>query len=115
MIVYMSYLKFVTQTERMPASAAARHATGTTSETCFLKSIQSYSKQKLKSQYHFFFCLLVLSHMMVFLQFDLHPLKQSYLLIIYTYCFYFKSTRGISHTTKSALIEFSHSVSDVKI
>lgn len=54
---YMSYLKFVTQTERMPASAAARHATGTTSETCFLKSLQSYSKQKLKSQYHFFFLL----------------------------------------------------------
>ena len=36
MVVYISYLKLVTQTERMPASAAARHATGTTSETCFL-------------------------------------------------------------------------------
>lgn len=29
-----NYLKFVTQTERIPASAAARQATGTTSETC---------------------------------------------------------------------------------
>jgi hypothetical protein len=27
-------LKFVTHTDRMPASAAALHATGTTSETC---------------------------------------------------------------------------------
>lgn len=31
-----SYLKFVTQTERIPASAAARQATGTTSDTCFI-------------------------------------------------------------------------------
>lgn len=30
-----NHLKLVTQTERIPASAAARHATGTTSETCF--------------------------------------------------------------------------------
>jgi hypothetical protein len=27
----------VQQTERMPASAAARQATGTTSETCYMK------------------------------------------------------------------------------
>lgn len=34
MPVPLSYLKLVTQTERIPASAAARQATGTTSETC---------------------------------------------------------------------------------
>ena len=35
MLTLTSYLKLVTQTDRTPASAAARHATGTTSETCF--------------------------------------------------------------------------------
>ena len=33
-VTIVCYLKLVTQTERIPASAAARHATGTTSETC---------------------------------------------------------------------------------
>lgn len=32
-------LKLVTQTERIPASAAARHAIGTTSEICFIKKL----------------------------------------------------------------------------
>ena len=35
--VQASYLKLVMQTERIPASAAARHAIGTTSEICFIK------------------------------------------------------------------------------
>lgn len=37
-----SYLKLVTQTDRIPASAAARHATGTTSETCLHKNTNKY-------------------------------------------------------------------------
>lgn len=32
-IYFLNHLKLVTQTDRIPASAAARHATGTTSET----------------------------------------------------------------------------------
>jgi hypothetical protein len=42
----ITHLKLVTHTERMPASAAARHATGTTSETCqhFLDRFQSLCK-----------------------------------------------------------------------
>lgn len=42
--INMSYLKLVTQTDRIPASAAARHATGTTSETC-LNSPESRAHQ----------------------------------------------------------------------
>lgn len=37
-----SYLKLVTQTDRIPASAAARHATGTTSETCLHKNTNKH-------------------------------------------------------------------------
>lgn len=37
--VQASNLKLVTQTERIPASAAARHAIGTTSEICFIKML----------------------------------------------------------------------------
>lgn len=41
-------LKLVTQTERIPASAAARQATGTTSETCFrLRSDNHNLDQKM--------------------------------------------------------------------
>jgi len=41
----------VTQTERIPASAAARHATGTTSDTCFqLKFISWYENDGVQSK-----------------------------------------------------------------
>lgn len=54
MAVYISYLKLVTQTERMPASAAARQATGTTSEICFLiLALQGSIKYNIEV---FYFC-----------------------------------------------------------
>lgn len=44
----------VTQTERIPASAAARHATGTTSDTCVLTNVKispgDFTKQKFQDK-----------------------------------------------------------------
>ena len=56
MLTLTSYLKLVTQTDRIPASAAARHATGTTSETCFHENtnkhqIKAYLQMGQQSQY----------------------------------------------------------------
>ena len=41
-----SYLKLLTQTELIPAFAAAWHTTGTTSETCFHKKKKKTSVTK---------------------------------------------------------------------
>lgn len=126
MAVYMSYLKLVTQTERIPASAAARHATGTTSETCFLISAL-HGSNKYKILYikllwagiKFVILFSYACWLLVLWWFLLVWLASVQTLLI-NYQFFFSflfaiKRENILRTTKSALIEFSHSVSKAKI
>lgn len=116
------YLKLLTQTERIPASAAARQATGTTSETCFHMSSHKHHLQasiivlyKCKRQLrdHIYRSLSMA---------EIKILENP--LVGYFYPLITKSNQTPRFqqldgkyflTTKSALMDFSHSTSVAKI
>lgn len=108
------HLKLVTQTDRIPASSAARHATGTTSETCpitryrlvllYAKRMQEIHTNKKKKadtgkpSRQMLECVMTFACEHVnYVDRTIYMGKQSWI------------------TTKSALMDFSHSTSVTNI